>query len=427
MFKKLRIPKKFILANFVIFTLTSLIFCDAAKLLTWEDCVSLAIKNNPDLSIAKQNLEISRLNYNLSWNNYFPSLSFKYGYSKTDVSTNVSNDWSFGASASQTLFDLQKNSEIKIKKLTFERSLIESNQASAVVRYSLKLAFLRMQFISENIELLKNICDMRAKSSDIVRLQYEGGKESKGNMLQAIAQKNSAQVDLKNAERDLISAKKVLLENLGLSNGDFSVNGKLKKIEVQKSKNIDEEAKNIPKILNERLSLEIAESQVFYEKSNFYPNLKASGNWSLNDNDPSLSPGRESWNVGIFATYSIFDGGITKLKNNISIAKSRLELQKENLKKAELNAKSELQNLQNELEKNYDNVEMIKSFLEAAIQRQKEANIKYLAGRMEFQVWQDIEQNLVNYQLSYLSAIYKLNALLAEKENLLGIKLEEKI
>ena len=59
-------------------------------------------------------------------------------------------------------------------------------------------------------------------------------------------------------------------------------------------------------------------------------------------------------------------------------------------------------------------------FLDAAIQRQKEATIKYRAGTMEFQTWQDIEQEYVNSQMSHLLALKNYNLALAKRDKLLG-------
>jgi outer membrane protein TolC len=70
--------------------------------------------------------------------------------------------------------------------------------------------------------------------------------------------------------------------------------------------------------------------------------------------------------------------------------------------------------------KTKDNVTTYQMFLEASVQRQKEANIKYLAGAMEFQTWQDIEQELVNNQISHLSALYNYNIALAKRDKILG-------
>ena len=73
-----------------------------------------------------------------------------------------------------------------------------------------------------------------------------------------------------------------------------------------------------------------------------------------------------------------------------------------------------------DIERTKDNIEIYKLFLEAAIQRQKEATIKYRAGTMEFQTWQDIEQEYVNSQMSHLSALHSYNLALAKRDKLLG-------
>ena len=88
--------------------------------------------------------------------------------------------------------------------------------------------------------------------------------------------------------------------------------------------------------------------------------------------------------------------------------------------KAVLTAKTSLQEIEINIEKYRDSIAISKMFMEAAAQRQKEANIKYLAGSMEFQTWQDIEQELVNNRISHLSSLYNYNLALAKRDKMLG-------
>ena len=118
--------------------------------------------------------------------------------------------------------------------------------------------------------------------------------------------------------------------------------------------------------------------------------------------------------------YPILSGGLTKTLNSIKSSQTALEKANESYKQTILSTKTSLEENAAEIERTKDNIEIYQMFLEAATQRQKEATVKYRAGTMEFQTWQDIEQEYVNNQISHLSALHNYNVALAKRDKLLG-------
>lgn len=391
------------------------------QVLTWEDCINTARKNNSDLIIAKQSLQISEYSYNNSWNNYYPSLSLGYGYSR---SAPGNDSWDLSLSASQTIFNWKSISDIKAKKATVTKSIAELISASASARYAIRQAFLKMQYAQESLNMYKSIYEMRAKSADIVRLQYEGGKESKGNMMRSQAQKHSAYMDVVNSSRELESARRTLSLSMGIEMTNFLVAGTLEAGQPPAVINVDAASLGVPQVVINQASVDIAKEQLSSSWGDVLPSLSASASLGWKDNEGPF-PDNRSWSYGLRLSYPLFGNGLTSVKNNISSARVTLAQNRERLRKALLSAKTDLQNVQAKVERTYDNVETYQMFLDAAVQRQQEANIKYLAGTMEFQTWQDIEQELVNSQLSHLSALSNYNTALAERDNLLGVTIGE--
>lgn len=396
-------------------------FAQGIQILTWQKCVNSANEYNQDLIIAKKNLDIAGYDYYLVLNNYYPSVNFKYSFDRKGNGS-AENNWGANLTASQTLYDFKNNAELGSKKAAIEKTLYQLTKSCAEVYYSLKEAFLKMLYAQENINLLDNIYKLRTQSADIVRLQYEGGKESKGNMLKAMAQQQSAYIDVLNAKRDLISARRALCQILGTDiNGDFNVEGELSVFDDNKEFDIDSKVLEIPDVKISSSDVNIAEYKVSYSKGDLYPNLSASASIGLSDRDNPLPPVEsKAWSLGVALSYPIFSGGITSVQNNVLSSKAVLEQSRQEYKKTLLTAKTDLQDVQFGVEKAKDSVKTYQMFLEASVQRQKEANIKYLAGSMEFQTWQDIEQELVNNQMSHLSSLYNYNLALAKRDKMLG-------
>ncbi|MBO7610943.1 MAG: TolC family protein [Elusimicrobia bacterium] len=405
----------------LVFCFAGSVNCLFAETLTWQDCIDIANKSNSTLVMAKQDLKIAEYDYNVILNKYYPSVNFRYGFTRSG-NGHTGNNWSASLNASQTIYNFQSNAQIHSQKATINRTVAQLTKSSADVYFSIRQSFLQMCYAQENITLLENIYNMRKQSADIVRLQYEGGKESKGNMLRAQAQKQSAYVNVSNAKRDLAVARRTLAQNLGTELSSVCmVDYKLEEVEDNTSIDVDNAVANCPDVILSSSSVEITRYSIDSTKGNLYPNISASASIGVSDETNPIPPAdSKNWSVGVALNYPILSGGITSTLNSVKAANTALEKAQESYKQTILSTKTSLEEVLADIERTKDNIEIYRMFLEASTQRQKEATIKYRAGTMEFQTWQDIEQEYVNNQMSHLSALYNYNLALAKRDKLLG-------
>ena len=406
---------------FAILLLTSSFHYATAQTLTWKDCIEIANKTNTTLLTAKQDLQIAEYDYNIILNKYYPSVNFRYGFSRSG-NGHASNNWSASLNASQTIYNFQSNAQIHGQKANINKTVAQLTKSSADVYFAIKQAFLQMCYAQENITLLESIYTMRKQSADIVRLQYEGGKESKGNMLRAQAQKQSAYVNVSNARRDLNVARRTLAQVLGTELSSITtIDYELTATEDTIKIDVDNAVANCPDVILSSSTLEITKYSVDSSKGNLYPNISASASVGVSDETNPIPPAdSKNWSLGVALNYPLFSGGITSALNSIKSANIALEKARENYKQTILSTKTSLEEVLAEIEQTKDNIEIYQMFLDAAIQRQKEATIKYRAGTMEFQTRQDIEQEYVNSQMSHLLALKNYNLALAKRDRLLG-------
>ncbi len=392
-----------------------------AKSLTWRDCVNIANQSNKTLLMAKQDLQIAEYDYNAILNEYYPSVNFRYGFSRSG-NGHTANNWSASLNASQTIYNFSDTAQIKSKKASINKTVAQLTKSCADVYFSLKEAFLKMCYAQENVTLLQSIYELRKQSADIVRLQYEGGKESKGNMLRAQAQKQSAFVNVANAKRELAVARRVLAQTLGKDlDKNTTIKYKLSEVKDDIVIDVDNMVYNCPDVILSSATIEITSYNVSATKGNLYPNISASASIGISDEIKPIPPAEsKQWNVGVALNYPLFAGGLTNTINNIKSSKTALEKAQESYNQTILTTKTSLEENSAEIEKTRDNIDIYKMFLEAAIQRQKEATVKYRAGTMEFQTWQDIEQEFVNSKITHLSALYNYNLALAKRDKLTG-------
>jgi len=397
----------------------------SADTLTWQQCVGIAQKNNQQYKIAQANFETAKSSYNLALNKYSPSANLQYGYQRSnyDNLTDKNLDWSGSVNVSQNLFNWEAISSIRIQKENLNLAQAQLRQASAAVRYSLRTAYLAMLYAQENIDLYKNIYDIRKKSADMIRLQYEGGNESKGNTMRADALAFAANNNIKNAEGNLVAARQNLVVVLGREqSNDFMIKDELNVIDA-KTIDINSAVETAPQIIISGANLRTAELQVSSSKTGILPSLTASGSVGLQGDNPALADGQNFWDIGVLLSYPVFSGGITAAKENIDIAKSALTQSQQTLAQQYLAVKAQLQSVLSAIDADLNTIESNKLLLASAEQMDKEANIEYLSGLMDFQIWQSVEQDLVNYKSAYLSSIYNANTDEASRDNILGLGL----
>src|SRR5438105_2956240 len=77
----------------------------AARLLTWEDCVSLALSQNPDLASSRYAEQAGAANYKGSFNGLLPSLTLSNTYSKSNLTART-----YGAQAKASVDILNASS-----------------------------------------------------------------------------------------------------------------------------------------------------------------------------------------------------------------------------------------------------------------------------------------------------------------------------
>src|SRR3989338_2104472 len=84
----------------------------SSQTLSWEDCVALAMRKNPDLAAASWNVEAARASYQGSFNGLLPQVSLSNGYSNGSGFSG-DNHWQAQAKASMDVLNAGKIADIK--------------------------------------------------------------------------------------------------------------------------------------------------------------------------------------------------------------------------------------------------------------------------------------------------------------------------
>jgi len=393
--------------------------------LTWRDCQETAMRSNPVLAGYRRSLEAARYSYyaGRSQSLPFPGLAVSHSYARNgSVNSGPADNFSFALSASETLFSLKSYAGLAVQLKSVESADVNLRAALADTRKNLLTSFITLLYAQKKIGVMENIVAIRAKSAEMINLKYDSGRESMGNRLRAEAQLAQARADLAQARRDLMSAQRGLSAEIGAD--DFVpiiATGTLLVPAAVSGLDIDKAALSSPSVLAAKKAVELYGLKIKQTNADLYPVLSASQ--GLSWNGVSELPGNRAWSLGLSLSWPLFNNGPTYFKNNLANAKSVKQKAEEDYRGAVLSAKTALQSAVAALETNIDNIATVELLLNAARQRYSESEIQYLSGTMSFQNWEDVEEELVSSEQTYLTSLRSVNLARNQVDSLLGIPL----
>lgn len=412
------------LALFIFFGVAGSASAAETNPLTWDQCISLALKNNPELIASQKSLQATRADFRGSYNGLLPSLNFNTTISDSDSAAARSSRYSADMRASIDLFNMSNNADIRAAGATLSQAESQYTLNSAAIRFKLRQAFANLLFSQNEVDVSKSIRALRKQNSEMVTLKYNSGRESKGNMLRSNAELIEADSDLKEANRNLGVAKRLLLQQLGLIEHEVqNATGTLTTAELPAEPNYASLVVSNPSVESQQALLRLAQAQLKGAKSSLWPNLTA--NYTRSAFGDSYFPENKHWTASGVLNYPLFAGGLTPTYYAVKSAKRNYERSEAELLSTENTVRTQLESTWVDLATKLDQVVVQRAFLNAARQRNVEAQVRYSSGLMTFENWEPIVSDLVNFERSFLRA--ERDAVVAEASwnQILGKKLEE--
>ena len=111
------------------------------SILTLNDCISIALNNNPEIRNARYNYGISKANVNIARSEFFPTIGVSTGYTFNDVNSSRrgmsaamnTNTYTVQATLNQLLWNFGRtNAHIKMQKFYLMRVLCQGNLRQCV-------------------------------------------------------------------------------------------------------------------------------------------------------------------------------------------------------------------------------------------------------------------------------------------------------
>lgn len=397
---------------------------EPARVLDWNSCVALAAQRNPDLLGAQRSLAADSARYFGSYNGFLPSLSLSSRYSDSRDATGNSR-WSADGTASVDVFNLRNFASVRGASASLSSSEATLRLQSADLRQTLRRAFASLLFSQEQVSVSERVLAIRKQNADLVSLKYDSGRESKGNMLRARAELVEARALLAQSVRSLRVARQELGRQVGLDAFEVLIaTGTLDAGPLPPAADPTAIAGRHPSLLSREAAQRAARAALLSARSDYLPNISAS--YSRGRVGPTYFPTRDpGWSASGSLSIPLFGSGLTATYFDVSAAKRELERAEQDLRSTRNSIVAGLESSWADLAGSIDQLEVQKSFLEAARQRNSEASVRYSSGLLSFENWEIIVGDLVNSERGWVRA--QRDAVLAEADwnRALGLTLED--
>ena len=386
----------------------------AQTVYTWQLLVEEAKANHPDIISAAESIKQSQATKDITKSGLFPQVDADAGYtSSKSGSAAISDQYSYGASGSQLIFDgLKTVNQVKQAGQNLTAEQYSYFVTSSNVRLRLRDAYIDLLKEQRLLKISEEILERRRQNFDLVTLRYEAGREHKGALLTAKANLAQAEFEVRQARRSIDIAQRRINKELGRAKfsklqieGDFQV-----ALPDPQEPDFELLAETTPALKELMARKEAAKYGLGSAKADFFPEIFAGG--GIDRSDSSWPPGEESWSAGVTVTLPVFDGG----SRRATVKRARSALKQANADERSgrdgviLTLNESWAGLQNAV----DNLAVQEQFLESADARAKISEAQYSNGLISFDDWIIIEDTLVRTRKSYLEV--QAQAMVAETE-----------
>lgn len=297
---------------------------DGAPVLTLEEALEIAVKENFDIRIAQTNLERSALLSKKAYGVVLPNVNASYDYAVNNVveaeipgaGTIVLQDRTQQRAAVAFDWTLVSGRSLPLILNAYDavdQSILQYDQQRETLLFATSLAYFNALTAQRTVRIRERALDISKRNAELANAQSELGSASSVDTLRA-------EVAVATAEQDLVQAQitKLLADRaLAVLINRIDARGQLTPFRLERPPvPITDERDLLDIALEERFDLKLAELDfaiadrlVDESYTKFLPELVMTG--SLSTTNVAGFGANNNWNVTFSARWALFEGGQT--------------------------------------------------------------------------------------------------------------------
>jgi outer membrane protein TolC len=292
----------------------------SGEILSLEECLEMAFKNNYGLRMSVENVSLSRSQNQMSYSEMLPYVSAQSSVSRSPTSYGVepySDIYSTSVSVTQTVFDISTVFDIQSSRAKLKESVVLYEAAVREVELSVAGTF--FDLLKKKRLLFVRELGYRESEENLrkTELMYEIGTVSKIDLLRSEVVKNQSELDLLRAERELELSRANLAYAIGFSReGELDVREDSFEIQEYLVSDYDSLLEKVithnAEIEAQRQAVSSGKAQLASSFCRYLPKLTVSGSYGYSGDKFTTSrdewDAHDSWSIGASVSLPLFTG-----------------------------------------------------------------------------------------------------------------------
>jgi len=446
---------------------------EQGSVLSLNDCITIALNNNPAIKNARYNWGISKANVNIARSEFFPTVGVGTGYNYNTIDTRRmatnTNAYSVEATLNQLLWNFGRtNAHIKMQKFYLIADQYFFDNTVRETTFSVKQRYFEVLAARATVLINKAYVDINERNYLRTKAYFDEGIKSKIDLV-------NAEVTLSDSKIQLIQSEKAYKNSLvNLNNAMYLTKAPTYSISSTEGFNIKdnvapvdlahitkpsgEEISQVPvsvndaklissveklEVLNDyKLSdfpysfeecmemayknradlkaynstLDAVKENLLYVKRNYYPSLSANAGYGFRDTNRT-----NSFNVGVNLSSSV---NIMNQKAQTDAAKLQVDIAENSLNQLNQDIYFEVQNAYINMVELEKQIPLLAVKVRQTLENYELAEGRYYVGLGDYIQLQDAKVNYNNAQCSYIETIYKYNVARANLESVIALPQE---
>lgn len=386
-----------------------------------EDAMLRAFTTNPNVEIADYTMKSAKASYDSARSSRYVGIDFSHRTGRggayddqflygVNVGKGIANSHTNAFTAAMPIFNEAIRGGVMSSKAGYKSAVAGRQAAWNEMRSTVTNGYFKVLQAENTTKLSQEAVDRLTEHLKNVQAQYDVGVVAKVDVLRS-------QVELSNAEQDLIKAKNgydIAVASLDRIVG-LPMDTELKLVNLLTYVPYDKElqycldyaAENRPELEQAKQRIKAAEGALVSAHSGYTPKVSISGSHSLGKNKNWPGDGKKDWSVGVGVSMNIFDSGVTY---------SKIHGAKEDLAKAKAQYRDTVDGVNLDVRSKYLSLREAEKRIhttDVAVERAEEdyriAQLRYQAGVGTNTDVMDASVALTQAKTNYLQALYDYN------------------